>query len=55
MLVAEAGSAERSARRVLVEGVLINLLNPKLTIFFFAFLPVFVQPDAPMRCRRCCC
>jgi threonine/homoserine/homoserine lactone efflux protein len=46
VLVAEAGSAERSARRVLVEGVLINLLNPKLTIFFFAFLPVFVQPDS---------
>ena len=32
---------------MIVEGVLINLLNPKLTIFFFAFLPVFVQPDSP--------
>ncbi|MET9829379.1 LysE family translocator [Streptomyces sp. NPDC006385] len=33
------------ARRVIVRGVLINLLNPKLTIFFFAFLPQFVSPD----------
>jgi threonine/homoserine/homoserine lactone efflux protein len=29
---------------VIVQGVLINLLNPKLTIFFFAFLPQFVRP-----------
>lgn len=27
--------------------VLINLLNPKLTIFFFAFLPQFVAVDQP--------
>ena len=31
------------ARRVIVSGVLINLLNPKLTLFFFAFLPQFVS------------
>src|SRR5215208_4663540 len=37
----------RSARGVIVSGVLINLLNPKLTIFFFAFLPQFVTPDEP--------
>ncbi len=29
-------------RRVLASGVTLNLLNPKLTIFFFAFLPQFV-------------
>ena len=34
--------APRSARQVVVSGVLLNLLNPKLTIFFFAFLPQFV-------------
>ena len=31
------------ASKVIVSGVLINLLNPKLTIFFFAFLPQFVS------------
>ncbi|MEU0024587.1 LysE family translocator [Streptomyces sp. NPDC006335] len=37
----------RSAGRVIVRGVLINLLNPKLTIFFLAFLPQFVSPTEP--------
>jgi threonine/homoserine/homoserine lactone efflux protein len=31
------------ARKIIVSGVLINLLNPKLTLFFFAFLPQFVS------------
>ena len=34
-----------SAGRTIVRGVLINLLNPKLTMFFFAFLPQFVDHD----------
>ncbi len=32
----------RSGWRVIRTGIMINLLNPKLTIFFFAFLPQFV-------------
>jgi threonine/homoserine/homoserine lactone efflux protein len=36
-------AAPRSAAKVIVSGVLINILNPKLTIFFFAFLPQFVS------------
>ncbi|WP_216209644.1 LysE family translocator [Amycolatopsis aidingensis] len=46
-LTADQDSAPRSATKVIVSGVLINILNPKLTIFFFAFLPQFVAPGAP--------
>jgi threonine/homoserine/homoserine lactone efflux protein len=37
----------RSAGRIVRDGVLVNLLNPKLTMFFVAFLPQFVDPAAP--------
>jgi len=37
----------RSATQVVVSAVLINILNPKLSIFFFAFLPQFVSPAEP--------
>jgi threonine/homoserine/homoserine lactone efflux protein len=33
--------------RVITSGVAVNLLNPKLTIFFFAFLPQFVPASTP--------
>lgn len=29
--------------KIILKGILINLLNPKLTIFFFAFLPQFIS------------
>lgn len=35
----------RTDLRVTVEAVLINILNPKLSIFFLAFLPQFVSTD----------
>jgi len=37
----------RSAIQVTVTGILINILNPKLSIFFLAFLPQFVSADEP--------
>jgi threonine/homoserine/homoserine lactone efflux protein len=33
-----------SLRRVFYQGVVVNLLNPKTTLFFFAFLPQFIDP-----------
>jgi len=39
--------APHSARKTITSGGLINILNPKLTIFFFAFLPQFVGPGEP--------
>lgn len=41
----EDEGSPRSAGQVIVSGILINILNPKLTIFFFAFLPQFVNLD----------
>jgi threonine/homoserine/homoserine lactone efflux protein len=46
-LAVEADTAPRSASKVVVSGILINILNPKLTIFFFAFLPQFVSTSDP--------
>lgn len=51
-LAVEPDTGSRSAAKVIASGVLVNLLNPKLTIFFFAFLPLFVsstQPGATLR------
>ncbi len=41
-LSADAESTPQTTWRVVRSGVLVNLLNPKLSIFFFAFLPLFV-------------
>jgi threonine/homoserine/homoserine lactone efflux protein len=46
-LAFEREALPRSAVQVIVSAVLINILNPKLTIFFFAFLPQFVKPAEP--------
>jgi threonine/homoserine/homoserine lactone efflux protein len=48
----DAGPKARSSRQVIIEAVVINLLNPKLSIFFVAFLPQFVRADDPDRLAR---
>ena len=35
----------RSSLRVVITGFLVNILNPKLSIFFLAFLPQFIAAD----------
>ena len=47
VLTVEDAADAPSATKVIISGVLINVLNPKLTIFFFAFLPQFVSTNEP--------
>jgi threonine/homoserine/homoserine lactone efflux protein len=38
----------KGARRAFVESILVELLNPKVALFFIAFLPQFVDPAASL-------
>ena len=42
----------RSSRSVIVTAILINILNPKLSIFFLSFLPQFIAADEPSPLAR---
>jgi threonine/homoserine/homoserine lactone efflux protein len=46
-LATDVAAQPKSAWQIIRSAILINLLNPKLTIFFFAFLPAFVRPNEP--------
>lgn len=46
-LAIKAEPSQRSDGRVIVTAILINILNPKLSIFFFAFLPQFIAAGEP--------
>ena len=48
----EHDPAARSSLDVIRSAILANVLNPKLTIFFFAFLPQFIGRDEPHPLRH---
>ncbi|MCC6261837.1 MAG: LysE family translocator [Anaerolineales bacterium] len=39
-------NSETNISQIILKAIAINLLNPKLTIFFFAFLPLFVPENS---------
>lgn len=42
----DSPSSKIGLLQIIRRGFLINILNPKLSIFFLAFLPLFVSPNA---------
>jgi threonine/homoserine/homoserine lactone efflux protein len=42
----EAETAPLTRRKAYVQGIVVNLTNPKTIVFVFAFLPQFVEPHA---------
>lgn len=51
-LSVEADRTHRTAGRTILRAVLVNVLNPKLSIFFLAFLPQFVSDADPQPLAR---
>lgn len=45
--LAVSAGARRSLWRLFFDGAFSNVSNPKIAIFYFAFLPQFVRPGAP--------
>ena len=44
--VVDGSVSKAGATSLVTRGILLNILNPKLTLFFLAFLPQFVDPGA---------
>ena len=45
--IGEDNTGEQSLGRVYLQGILVDLLNPKVAIFFLAFLPQFIPANSP--------
>lgn len=45
-IVINNNDKDTNAVQIMVKAIALNLLNPKLTIFFFAFLPLFVSRNS---------
>jgi len=51
-LQVKEGTGDRGSGEIIFSAIAVNLLNPKLSIFFFAFLPQFVDAGAPDHLER---
>jgi len=46
---AQAAAAKPAYSRIFFQGFLTNVLNPKVALFFLAFVPQFISADAPSK------